>query len=83
MADHRQNDAGPIRPPGLHQHLGISAMHDPAYDEVKVYTITDRPVYRPGSPVRFKFWVARARYDQRDARSSPAKLHCRDPESQG
>ncbi len=31
---------------------------------MKVYTITDRPVYRPGSPVRFKFWVARARYDQ-------------------
>ena len=29
--------------------------------------ITDRPVYRPGQPVRFKFWVAHARYDQPDA----------------
>ena len=36
------------------------------YDEIKVYTITDRPVYRPGTPVRFKFWVARARYDQQE-----------------
>ena len=34
---------------------------------MKVYLITDRPVYRPGAPVRFKFWVARARYDQPDA----------------
>ena len=34
---------------------------------MKVYTITDRPVYRPGAPVRFKFWVARSRYDQPDA----------------
>ena len=29
--------------------------------------ITDRPVYRPGQPVRFKFWVGHARYDQPDA----------------
>ena len=36
----------------------------PVYNEVKVFAITDRPVYRPGSPVRFKFWAARARYDQ-------------------
>ncbi len=34
---------------------------------MKVYAITDRPVYRPGGPVRFKFWVAHARYDQPDA----------------
>ena len=38
-----------------------------AHDEIKVYTITDRPVYRPGTPVRFKFWVARTRYDQPEA----------------
>jgi len=29
-----------------------------------VFTITDRPVYRPGQPVKFKFWVRRAQYDQ-------------------
>ena len=40
---------------------------DPTYDMVKAYAITDRPVYRPGGPVKFKFWVAHARYDQPDA----------------
>ena len=59
-------------PEGRLAHLGFANIwayghHDPAYDQVKVYTITDRPVYRPGSPVRFKFWVARSRYDQPDA----------------
>jgi alpha-2-macroglobulin len=56
---------------GRFAHLGFSntwpvGSHDPAYDQVKVYTITDRPVYRPSAPVRFKFWVARARHDQQD-----------------
>jgi uncharacterized protein YfaS (alpha-2-macroglobulin family) len=57
---------------GRFAHLGYSPIwgttqYDPAYDAVKVQTITDRPVYRPGQPVRFKFWVAHARYDQPDA----------------
>ncbi|HEX3448927.1 MAG TPA: MG2 domain-containing protein, partial [Isosphaeraceae bacterium] len=34
------------------------------FDQVKVYAITDRPVYRPASPVRFKFWVAHSRYGE-------------------
>ena len=50
-------------------HLGFTNIwafpqREAAYDLVKVYTITDRPVYRPGTPVQFKFWMARARYDQ-------------------
>ena len=53
-------------------HLGFAyiwtADHDDqAYDQVRLYMITDRPVYRPGQPVRFKFWVARSRYDQPNA----------------
>ena len=56
-------------PAGRLAHLGFSNIWAygrpvPAFDQVKVYTITDRPVYRPGAPVRFKFWVARSRYDQ-------------------
>ena len=55
---------------GRFAHLGFP--HDiwgfgaptPTYNETKAYVLTDRPVYRPGAPVRFKFWVARARYDQ-------------------
>jgi uncharacterized protein YfaS (alpha-2-macroglobulin family) len=59
-------------PEGRLAHLGFNPIwgaqfYDPAYDQVKVYLITDRPVYRPGQPVRFKFWVAHARYDQPDA----------------
>ncbi len=55
---------------GRFAHLGFPrdewgfGVHTQAYNEVKVFAITDRPVYRPGSPVRFKFWAARARYDQ-------------------
>ena len=41
--------------------------HEATYDQVKTYTITDRPVYRPGSPVRFKIWIARARYNERES----------------
>jgi uncharacterized protein YfaS (alpha-2-macroglobulin family) len=37
------------------------------YRETKVYTITDRPVYRPGQTVHFKFWIAQAEYDQPEA----------------
>jgi uncharacterized protein YfaS (alpha-2-macroglobulin family) len=33
------------------------------YDRNKVFAITDRPVYRPGQAVKFKFWVRNARYD--------------------
>ena len=38
--------------------------HDAEYNQTKVFTITDRPVYRPGGPVKFKFWVNTAKYDQ-------------------
>lgn len=34
------------------------------FDERKVYFISDRPVYRPGNDVKFKFWVGQARYDK-------------------
>ena len=36
------------------------------YDAVRVYTITDRPVYRPTQTVKFKAWVRETRYDLGD-----------------
>jgi len=42
------------------------AYHDAEYRATKVYTITDRPVYRPEQTVNYKFWVRHARYDQPD-----------------
>ncbi|HEY3319939.1 MAG TPA: MG2 domain-containing protein [Planctomycetota bacterium] len=34
------------------------------YNVAKPLIITDRPVYRPNQPVKFKCWVAQAKYDQ-------------------
>ncbi len=53
-------------------YLGFSGVwsgdyYDQEYQQVKVYAITDRPVYRPGHEVHFKFWVANAKFDQPDA----------------
>jgi uncharacterized protein YfaS (alpha-2-macroglobulin family) len=36
------------------------------YEAVKVFVMTDRPVYRPGQTVHFKCWIGQARYDQPD-----------------
>jgi uncharacterized protein YfaS (alpha-2-macroglobulin family) len=43
--------------------------YDPEYNATKVFTITDRPVYRPEQTVKFKFWVRHAKYDQADTSS--------------
>jgi len=40
--------------------------HDAEYRQTKVYTITDRPVYRPAQTVKYKFWVRHAMYDRDD-----------------
>jgi uncharacterized protein YfaS (alpha-2-macroglobulin family) len=52
--------------------LGFTRMwterrEEQTYRETKVYTITDRPVYRPGQTVHFKFWIGCTDYDQPDA----------------
>jgi uncharacterized protein YfaS (alpha-2-macroglobulin family) len=43
-----------------------AAVHDQEYKQVKIFTITDRPVYRPKQKVNFKLWVRTAKYDQED-----------------
>jgi uncharacterized protein YfaS (alpha-2-macroglobulin family) len=47
-------------------HVWYGERHDQEYNEVKVYGITDRPVYRPNQPVQFKFWIGQAKYDEDD-----------------
>ncbi len=42
------------------------AWYDAEYNATKVYTITDRPVYRPDQKVRYKFWIRHAKYDMED-----------------
>jgi alpha-2-macroglobulin len=58
-------------PAGRLAYLGFTGVWsgqyaDAEYRDIKVYTITDRPVYRPGQKVHFKFWVRRAQYDMED-----------------
>src|SRR5262249_6488194 len=38
--------------------------YDHEYNQTKIFTITDRPVYRPSQTVHFKLWVEHAKYDQ-------------------
>ncbi len=40
--------------------------HDREYNQTKVFTVTDRPVYRPNHTVKFKLWVRHAKYDRDD-----------------
>ncbi len=43
--------------------------YDHEYNQTKVFTITDRPVYRPNQAVKYKFWIRHAKYDQEDTSS--------------
>lgn len=36
---------------------------DERYQNDRAYFISDRPVYRPGDKIEYKFWVGRAEYD--------------------
>ena len=40
--------------------------YDREYNQNKTFVVTDRPVYRPGQTVQFKFWVRHSQYDQQD-----------------
>mgnify|MGYP000859065380 CR=1 FL=1 len=40
--------------------------YDEVYQQTRVFTITDRPVYRPGQKVHYKFWLRHAQYDMAD-----------------
>ena len=59
---------------GRFAYLGFSGVwyskeQEYEYNQTKVFTITDRPVYRPIQTVKFKFWIENAKYDQADSSS--------------
>ncbi len=61
-------------------HVWFGRHYDAEYNQTKVFTITDRPVYRPLQTVQFKFWVRHAKYDQPDVsdfagRSFTVQIH--------
>ncbi len=51
-----------------------ASYQDGAYNEKKIFGISDRPVYRPAQPVKFNFWAGRARYDAPEDKSEFAGL---------
>jgi uncharacterized protein YfaS (alpha-2-macroglobulin family) len=44
--------------------VGTGRYYDQDYNAVKVFAMTDRPVFRPDQKVNFKLWIRRAQYDQ-------------------
>ena len=63
----------------------VGKYYDQQYQQVKVFSITDRPVYRPQQEVRFKFWVRHAQYDLGDESRFAAQsfqVEIRDPKNE-
>ena len=80
----RRTAEGRLRLPRLHARSGAIQHYDPAYNQVKVFTITDRPVYRPGQPVQVQVLGApRPVRPARRLRLRRQAVHGRDPQSQG
>ncbi len=55
-------------PEGRFANLGFTGVwygqwYDQEYKQVKIFGITDRPVYRPDQSIKFKFWTGLAQYD--------------------
>ncbi|MDE0735353.1 MAG: MG2 domain-containing protein, partial [Pirellulaceae bacterium] len=65
---------------GRFAYMGFSGVwagryYDAQYNATKIFTITDRPVYRPKQSVNFKVWMRRAQYD-RDKESQFSGATC-------
>jgi uncharacterized protein YfaS (alpha-2-macroglobulin family) len=89
-SDSERAGSSPSPASGRLAYLGFSGVwsgdyYDSQYEQVKVYAITDRPVYRPSQDVHFKFWVANAKFDQPDASPFAAQsflVEIHDPKSE-
>ncbi len=62
-----------------------SDQFDYQYNLTKVFVMTDRPVYRPGQTVRYKFWIGKTQFDK-DGKSPFMDQHfnveIRDPKNE-
>lgn len=66
-------------------HIWSGQYYDQEYHQTKTYAITDRPVYRPGQPVKFNIWVRHARYDLDDngtAAGTTAQIRIHNPKGE-
>ena len=77
-------------PQGRFAYLGFHSVwageyNDRDYQQVKVFAITDRPVYRPDQALHYKFWVRHAQYDMVDESRFAAQsfqVEIRDPKNE-
>ncbi len=56
----------------------------PRLNNAKVYTVTDRPIYRPGQTVHFKTWLRQVSYEEQPDRNLAGQnvtVEIRDPEN--
>ncbi len=61
------------------------AYYDRPYQQVKAFSITDRPLYRPGQTLAYKFWVRQAQYDLPDTSQFAGQsflVEIRDPKNE-
>ncbi|MBI3987413.1 MAG: alpha-2-macroglobulin, partial [Lentisphaerae bacterium] len=64
---------------GRQAYMGFSGVwyphrYDAEYNNVRVLTMTDRPVYRPSQTVKFKCWVRRSQYDMAESSEFAGQL---------
>lgn len=52
---------------GFNSVWGAAKISKMNYSPIKVYSITDRPVYRPEHDVKFRLWLRRPRFSEDDA----------------
>ena len=67
------------------RHVWTGKYRDQAYHQLKTFTVTDRPVYRPEQKVHFKFWVRQAQHELKDITLYGAKtfqIEIRDPRNE-
>jgi uncharacterized protein YfaS (alpha-2-macroglobulin family)/tetratricopeptide (TPR) repeat protein len=67
------------------QRLWAANHNRPQFGQTKAFGITDRPVYRPGDRVKFKFWIRDARYELADVSrfaNKSASYTIRDPQGE-
>ncbi|MFT5854449.1 MAG: hypothetical protein ACI8XO_001693 [Verrucomicrobiales bacterium] len=73
-----------------HAHYGFhgvwyNRIHDAEYKAAKAFSMTDRPVYRPGQEVNYKVWMRHAQYDQEDVSQFAGRkvqVHLFDPKGE-
>lgn len=80
LAVARTND-GRLAYDGFNSVWQASSIAHLNYSPTKVYTITDRPVYRPEHTVKYRLWVRQPRFSQDDAKFANQKytLQIRNP----